>query len=288
MRDHSTAPIMAKMRGLMRYIRYIAAMAALLCVWTATAAAASLQLFGVPLQTATKASLAPAFAKAGLPPITQGLERWFDTYRVNGQPQRLQGASMLTVDYTAHNRFAIAEYEFASFNNPHQIQQIITMVAYKYGRPTEISGDVARGPVIARWKEAHGTELKVWRGWPATSTYMDLEDVANLKRLRAQTHGRPPGIQTLKANNMPIAGARQWEPPAPSELVTPPASIVPPSLTWEIALLFAVPALAVVVFAHYIARMTRVPRSFRVAMRVITGKILQAIRHPTWLWKGHR
>ena len=131
-------------------MRFIVAIS--LWAWLGSAMAAPLLLFGVPLQDATRTTLTPALEKAGLPPIPNGPQQWFDTYRINGQMPQLQGASMFSVEYDRHNRFALAEYKFPSFGDARQVQNIITMVTYKYGQPSSITGEINHGPVIARWK----------------------------------------------------------------------------------------------------------------------------------------
>jgi hypothetical protein len=126
--------------------------ALVLCLWAGAALAAGPLLFyGVPLQTATRATVNQALGRAGLPVKAKGPEDWFDTYRMGGLLPALQGASMLSVRFTKHDRFAIAQYTFASYRNVREVQDIIGMVTFKYGKPTSVVGNLQQGPVVARW-----------------------------------------------------------------------------------------------------------------------------------------
>lgn len=262
-------------------------MAVSLWAWAGSALALPLTLFGVPLQNATRASLAPALQKAGLPPTPNGPQQWFDTYRINGQMPQLQGASKFLVEYDKHNRFAFAEYKFPSFNDTGQVQNIITMVGYKYGQPSSIIGDIKHGPVVARWKEGGGMEVKVWRGWPITTTYIDLENVAIVHAMRAAALTGMHGSSPARMNDAgPISENKVWQPPSPvEEIAQTNNQIFPALLEWGVIAFFAVPALGMVIFGHFLSRVTRVPR-FSVAARIFFAKINQFIRRPGWFLKG--
>jgi len=260
--------------------------AASLWVWAGSAMAVPLTLFGVPLQNATRTTLTPVLEKAGLPSIPNGPQQWSDAYRINGQMPQLQGASMFSVEYDRHNRFALAEYKFPSFNDTRQVQNIIAMVEYKYGQPSSITGDINHGPVIARWKEDSGMEVKVWRGWPTTTTYMDLENVAIVNTMRAEgligMHGSLPGLMDAA----PISENKEWQPPSPVEQVAPKnIQTFPELFEWGVIAFFAVPAVGMVIFGHFLARVTRIP-PFKVAARVLFARISQFIRRPGWFLKG--
>lgn len=265
--------------------RFIVAVS--LWVWAGSALAVPLTLFGVPLQNATRASLTPALQKAGLPCTLNGPQQWFDTYRINGQVPRLQGASKFSVEYDKDNRFAFAEYKFPSFNDTGQVQNIITMVGYKYGQPSSIIGDIKHGPITARWKEGGGMEVKVWRGWPVTTTYMDLENVAIVHAMRAAafTDMRNP-LPARMDNADPINENKVWQPPSPvEEIAQTNNQTFPALLEWGVIAFFAVPALGMVIFGHFLSRVTRIPR-FSVAARVFFAKVSQFIRQPGWFLKG--
>lgn len=258
--------------------------AVLLWIWAGGAMAVPLMLFGVPLQGATRATLTPALQKAGLPLIPNGPQQWFDTYRLNGQLPQLQGASMFSVKYTKHNRFAVAEYKFPSFNDTRQVQNIITMVEYKYGQPSSIVGDVEHGPVTARWKESGDMEIKVWRGWPVTTTYMDLENITNVARMLSETRaGR------LLPARTDVNEQKEWQPPSLVEQATPSSNKTFPLLwEWGVIAFFCIPALAMVIFGHFIARVTRIPPNFKVAAHILFTRIGQFVRRPQWFLRGDK
>ncbi len=246
------------------------------------ASAHSVAFFGVPVVGATRASVNAALSRAGFQGSAKESEQWFDTYRINGQPAKLQGASRLSVNFTRGGRFAIAQYTFPSINNTRQVKNIIGMVTYKYGRPTAVSGNVAHGPVVARWIEPDGAEVKVWRGTSSTTTLLDLEDVAAAKRMRAQYPAAARALGTSLPSGA-AAGKNQWEPPTPSDVTTPDTNRAVP-MKWEVAIvaLFLIPALAIVFFAHFLARVTRVPPSVRAVFRVSVGRMAQWFRRPAW------
>ena len=247
-----------------------------------TASAHSVLFFGVPVAEATRASVNAALARAGFKGPAKESEQWFDTYRINGQPAKLQGASRLMVDFTRGGRFAIGQYTFPSINNTRQVKNIIAMVAYKYGRPTDVSGNVAHGPVVARWIEPGGAEVKVWRGTASTTTLLDLEDVAAAKRMREQYPAAARALGTSLPSGA-AAGKDQWQPPTPSDVTTPDTNRAVP-MKWEIAIIMAllIPAFVIVFFAHFLARVTRVPPSVKAVFRVSVGRMAQWFRRPAW------
>lgn len=152
----------------------------------AACAAEPLTLFGAPLKGATRAELRQVLVKAGFAPNRVDDKYFCDNYAVRGQ---LKGASQLSVCYTeGDNKFATAEYTFPGFMNMDLVKHVIAMVETKYGRPNGLSGDFGLGPVVARWVEPQGMQVKVSRGWPDTTTYLDLADKANAARMNAQIH----------------------------------------------------------------------------------------------------
>ena len=256
--------------------------AVMLVLVAGVASAHNVLFFGAPVVGGTRASVNAALARAGFQIPKKGPEEWFDTYRINGQLANLQGASRLTVNFTKGGRFAIAQYTFPSFGNVRQVKNIITMVAYKYGRPTSISGDLSQGAVVARWHEPGNTEVKVWRGTASTTTYMDLENVGALKRLRTEY----PVVAASLGKSLPssaAAGKGQWEPPTPSDTTTPDSNH-PIPMKWEFAIIsvFSVPALIIVFFAHFLARVTRMPPTVKAVFRVSLGRMAGWFRRPAW------
>jgi len=147
-------------------------------------AAEPLALFGTPLKGASRDVLRQSLAKAGLTATRVDDSYYCDQYDTNDV---LKGATKLTVCYTEdNNTFASAEYTFPAFMDTDLVKRVIDTVAVKYGRPNSMSGNVGLGNVTARWTEPQGMEIRVARGWPDTTTYLDLVDLANDRKMHAQ------------------------------------------------------------------------------------------------------
>ncbi len=140
-------------------------------------------LFGVPLATATRAKLQRALNAAHLTLAPGGTHPWYDLYDVNGA---LKHASKLAVSYTRGGRFAKAEYVFPSFVSTKRLGEVIAEVRAKYGAPTRMTGRLAIGPARARWDLPHGFEIVVKRRWPNPTTFMIIENLPMLKRMKAE------------------------------------------------------------------------------------------------------
>ena len=263
--------------------RHLAVAVVVTMLGVGVASAHVVAFFGVPVVGATRARVNAALARAGFKTSAKESEQWFDTYRVNGQPARLQGASRLTVNFTRGGHFAIAQYTFPSFDDTRQVKNIIAMVRYKYGQPADLSGDLAHGPVVARWIEPDGAEVKVWRGASSTTTFLDLEDVAAAKRMRVQYPAAARALGTSLQRGAAVAEKDQWQPPTPSDVTTPDSNR-PVPMKWEMAIvaLFLIPAAGIVFFAHFLARVTRVPPSVKAVFRVTVGRVAQWFRRPAW------
>ncbi|OIR07905.1 hypothetical protein GALL_97680 [mine drainage metagenome] len=166
-----------------RLLQY-AATAALLGFSSIAAASAPLALFGTPLKGATRSELRQTLSKAGFSAQRVDDGYFCDQYSVDGQ---LKGATQLTVCYTENtNRFASAEYTFPGFMDTQLVQRVIHVVESKYGRPSSVNGDIGLGGVTARWNVAQGMALKVSRGWPDTTTYLDIIDRGMNRTMHAQ------------------------------------------------------------------------------------------------------
>ena len=140
-------------------------------------------LFGVRLATATRAELGRALGAAHLTLAPGGAHQWYDLYDVNGA---LKHASKLAVSYTKGGRFARAEYVFPSFVSTKRLGEVIAEVRAKYGAPTRMTGELAIGPAQARWNHPHGFQIVVKRRWPNPTTFMIIEDIRMLKRMKAE------------------------------------------------------------------------------------------------------
>ena len=131
-------------------------------------------------------------------------------------------------------------------------------------------------------------EVKVWRGWPITTTYMDLENVAIVKAMRAERLTGMHGSLPARMDTAPISENKEWEPPSPVEQVAQANNqTVPTWLVWGIIVFFLVPAVGMVIFGHFLARVTRIP-PFVVAARVFFARLVQFFRRPGWFLKGRQ
>lgn len=148
------------------------------------AAPPPLTMFGVVLQGATRPHLRRVLKLHGLRPTREDDRCWFDMYDARAV---LKGASALEVGYVeATGRFAKAEYRFPSFMDVGQVQRVVAMVRAKYGPPASRSGTAGLGPVRVRWRFAHGMTLVVWRGWPETTTFLELENPVAVRAMDAE------------------------------------------------------------------------------------------------------
>ena len=144
-----------------------------------------LKLFSVSLLNPNRKTLENAIQKAGLIPIRTGLNYYCDIYKVNGQ---LTGASKLYVCYTQNNKFANAQYVFPAFMNTRLVKRVITMVSDKYGKPDSISGNYSLGDVTAYWYFGLNEEIKLFRGWPTTTVYLNLRNIPNYRKYLYELH----------------------------------------------------------------------------------------------------
>lgn len=138
-----------------------------------------LKLFGTSLQNPNRNTLESAIRKAGLIPIRQGSNYRCDDYKVTGQ---LGNASRLYVCYTQGERFAYAQYVFPAFMNVRLVKKVIAIVSDKYGKPESVNGDYSLGVVTAYWNFGSNEEIKIYRGWPSTSVYLNLINISNYRR----------------------------------------------------------------------------------------------------------
>ena len=128
------------------------------------------------LKNSNRTLLRKMFIKAGLKPKKLNKDAWTDIYDVSGS---LDGAKTLEVVFTkTDGRFAMGEYTFPSFMNANQVQGIIELVSNKYGKPDDIEGNLALGPVKAIWR-AGQMRIFVSRGWPDTTTYLTYVELEN-------------------------------------------------------------------------------------------------------------
>ncbi|RZD19027.1 MAG: hypothetical protein EVG15_02685 [Candidatus Acididesulfobacter diazotrophicus] len=167
-------------------------------LFTSSAYAKPLVLFGTNLKSASRTSLESAIQKAGLIPIRQGFNYWCDSYKVTGQ---LSGASRLDVCYTKNNRFANAQYIFSAFMNTELVKHVINIVSDKYGNPSSINGNYRLGDVTAFWYFGSNMEIKIFRGWPSSTVYLNLRNKINYQRFLYEYHKQKEARTAKKAKS---------------------------------------------------------------------------------------
>jgi len=136
------------------------------------------KLFGVPLVGAQRDELRTALKKAGVRALREKYSYWADKYIPS---VALNGADVLYVEYSQESDrngsgstdyFAKAQYRFPSSMDLGQVARIRDMVASKYGVPDQSSGNLNLGNASFTWHK-DGVDIKVWRGWPDTTTYLE-------------------------------------------------------------------------------------------------------------------
>src|SRR3546814_18064401 len=97
---------------------------------------ASLKLFGVQLKGADRKTFRVALLNDGLKLLRAG--DWVDQYSPKGT---LEGATVFEVGYAPwEDRFAYAEYKFASFVDTGQISRLVRLLESKYWPPNTTAG----------------------------------------------------------------------------------------------------------------------------------------------------
>src|SRR3546814_20099414 len=98
---------------------------------------ASLKLFGVQLKGADRKTFRVSLLNDVLKLLRAG--DWVDQYSPKGT---LEGATVFEVGYApGEDRFAYAEYKFASFVDAGKFSRIVRLIESKYGPPDTIAGD---------------------------------------------------------------------------------------------------------------------------------------------------
>jgi TPR repeat protein len=144
---------------------------------------AKTQLFGINLFCAKREDMMSAAKKIGAKVKIEDKSKWGDTYFTT---DILSGSSELYIGYTYDDKFAVAEYTFPSSMDVNQVTKIKEMVLGKYGQPTYSSGAPTLGEVTYRWVLEDDIELKVWRGWPKTTTYLTYTHPENYQAMKAK------------------------------------------------------------------------------------------------------
>lgn len=154
----------------------------------------SLKLFGVQLKGADRTAFRKALLNDGRKLLQAG--SWVDQYSPEGT---LEGATAFEIGYVAgEDRFAYAEYKFASFVDAGQISRIARLIEAKYGPPDTTAGNPKVGEASFQWDFPDRTFVRVSRGWPDTSTYLSFADEESLAKLRQQQEASNTRLEQKK------------------------------------------------------------------------------------------
>lgn len=150
----------------------------------AAKAPSKLELFGQPLQGASREKLREVLKNHGMREVRLGQRHSDDVYDATAV---LQGASQFQVGYApATEQFAYAQYTFPGFMKMELVSHVIRMVSSKYGPPHAQSGNYKLGKVSATWRMGPRMEVRVHRGWPDTTTYLTFTDTPNYRLLQTE------------------------------------------------------------------------------------------------------
>ncbi len=150
------------------------------------------QLFGIPLVGAMRGTLRFAAKKNGAVHLREDYNYFCDIYDSN---RLLKDSTELVLCFSAKSDlnyrvgasdfFAYAEYKFPSRLDAGQIGRIERMIASKYGRPNRTSGNPEFGNASYIWFK-DGVTIKVYRGWPDTTTYLRYSVPEMVKAMNAE------------------------------------------------------------------------------------------------------
>lgn len=136
-----------------------------------------LELFGVPLKSASREQLRQVFKQNGMQAVREDQKHWIDSYQggADGSPEFIAGYVEAT------DKFAFAVYTLSG--DTKLVANVVDLVSTKYGRPTSQSGSYDSGPVRAEWHLSQGMEIMVCRGWPDTTTSLIYRDASAFKQM---------------------------------------------------------------------------------------------------------
>ena len=81
------------------------------------------------------------------------------------------------------------------------VKHVISMVSDKYGKPSSVNGDYSLGDVTAYWHFGSNEEIKIFRGWPSTSVYLNLINISNYSRFFYELHKQKKEQTAKKAKS---------------------------------------------------------------------------------------
>ncbi|MDP2832329.1 MAG: tetratricopeptide repeat protein [Pseudomonadota bacterium] len=133
------------------------------------AKSATTKLFDSPILCSSREDFRGVLKLAGLQATREDNDYWYDNYNSSTV---LEKSQKLTVGYTRAGDLGVVEYSFPGHMDTGLVVWVREMVASKYGWPDDSNGVQSVGEVTYRWRLKDGIEVKVWRGWPDTTSYL--------------------------------------------------------------------------------------------------------------------
>lgn len=165
-------------------MRHLLSSAIIACsVIVSTSVFADPKLFNAELKGISRDKMRTVLAGTAVKPVREEDQYWVDKYNANGV---LEGATDLNFAYTSNGQFAYAEYKFPSFVNTGKILEVANLVASKYGQPSQRSGNTNVGEASFTWNFKNGMAIVVYRGWPDTTTFLQIKDKATYSKMKAE------------------------------------------------------------------------------------------------------
>lgn len=99
----------------------------------------------------------------------------------------LEGTDELEIRCLKDGRIVSATYRFLSFVDLGHVDEIRALVEAKYGAPKEARGRAQSPGEVAYLWQAGEVRIRVFRGWPATSTFLKYSLPTRVREYREET-----------------------------------------------------------------------------------------------------
>lgn len=142
------------------------------------------ELFGLDVFNMSRDEIRAGLKKAGLKALREDNNYWHDNYDPSGQLKGATKAEFAYVDATGE--FVGVVYTFPSRMDTGQLKRIAEMVESKYGKFHGGEGNWDVGAAHVFWKLPGGIQIMVNRGWPNTTTMMDIAMPERANRMHAE------------------------------------------------------------------------------------------------------
>jgi len=157
----------------------------------------SVELFGTSLKTATRKIMRQSLTKTSVVVIREDNNYWVDTYNPASE---LKGADQLHTGYTSAGDLAFLQYRFPSQMDKNQTTKVAKMVSKKYDNWGAVNGSPKLGDVEYQWNR-DSVIIRVFRGWPNTTTFLRYEIPENLRTMRAEIGASDEKNEESEARN---------------------------------------------------------------------------------------